>query len=350
MTGSPSRLSSRLLVAAGLLAVCCGTALAQAHNPFSVGISEGGGPASGITGWILAQQAAFERVLAGAVRATRDDWHAGWTLAGYSFAYGVFHAAGPGHGKAVVASYLIANERALRRGLVISLLAAVLQGVVAIAVVGIVAAVLHQTAVQMRWTAQLVETASYAGVAGLGGWLVWCKGRALAAMLQPVPAELTPAFAGAGRAGVASGGTRRFVCDPCDDRRDDHVHGPDCGHVHMPDPTTLGGTRFSMREAAGTVFAAGVRPCSGAILVLVFALSQHIFWVGVVATFAMSLGTAITTGALAALAVFAKASAVRLAGTTSRRGILLARVAELAAAAMVLFFGLALLSGYVQLS
>ena len=85
----------------------------------------------------------------------------------------------------------------------------------------------------------------------------------------------------------------------------------DCGHSHAPDPATLG-DGFSWRGAAATVVAAGSRPCSGAILVLVFALAQGLFAAGVAATFAMSLGMAITTGALACAAVFAKRLAMRL--------------------------------------
>ena len=77
----------------------------------------------------------------------------------------------------------------------------------------------------------------------------------------------------------------------------DGVHGPDCGHWHAPDPATLG-EGFSWREAILTVIAAGSRPCSGAILVLVFALAQGLFAMGIAAVVAMSLGTAVTTGAL----------------------------------------------------
>src|SRR5260221_9239285 len=126
---------------AGLISLClCAVVLwvgshpafAQAHNPFSVGISEGGGSAAGISGWLLARQTAFEQMLSGAVRDAKADGSALWILSGLSFVYGVLHAAGPGHGKAVVASYMFANERALKRGVIISFLAAALQGLVAI--------------------------------------------------------------------------------------------------------------------------------------------------------------------------------------------------------------------------
>ena len=89
--------------------------------------------------------------------------------------------------------------------------------------------------------------------------------------------------------------------------------------------------------------AAGARPCSGAIVVLTFALTQGLFPAGIVATFAMALGTAVTTGALASLAVFAKGLAMRLAARESSRAALVARGLEFAAALCVLAYGAALL-------
>ncbi len=97
--------------------------------------------------------------------------------------------------------------------------------------------------------------------------------------------------------------------------------------------------------AAATVIAAGSRPCSGAIFVLVFALAQNRFSAGVAATFAMALGTALTTGALAFAAVFAKGLAVRFAAGEDLRVTLIARGFEFAAALLVLAFGVALLVG-----
>jgi ABC-type nickel/cobalt efflux system permease component RcnA len=313
-----------------------GEALAQARNPFNVGVTEGGGQATGLVGWIIAKQIEMERQLSATVRAVHNGGGALWTLAGLSFVYGVFHAAGPGHGKAVVASYMLANERALRRGLVISFLAALLQGVVAIAIVGVLAFLLRATAARMRDAASFVEMASFAGVAVLGAWLVWRKGNAFVAAWKAPPASLSAA--------AVMGGGSRFLCEAVDADAA-HVHDENCGHFHMPDPSTLGGN-FSWREAALTVVAAGSRPCSGAIIVLVFALAQGLFWAGVASTFAMALGTAITTGALAATAVFAKSLALRFVGVKSRRGDLLGRGIELLAAFAVLFLGVALCLGY----
>lgn len=103
-----------LLVAAVAVALLVDPALAQ--NPFGQRTP----PPSGFMGWILAQQSAFYQQMAGAIKAAKADGSALWTLVSISFLYGVFHAAGPGHGKAVISSYLIANEETARRGIALS--------------------------------------------------------------------------------------------------------------------------------------------------------------------------------------------------------------------------------------
>ena len=103
--------------------------------------------------------------------------------------------------------------------------------------------------------------------------------------------------------------------------------------------------RASWRERAGIVLAAGTRPCAGAVLILVFSASQGLLAAGIAATFAMALGTALTTGALASLAVFAKALALRLAGGRGRAGALAIGSLELLAGAFVLVLGIAMLAG-----
>jgi ABC-type nickel/cobalt efflux system permease component RcnA len=96
-------------------------------------------------------------------------------------------------------------------------------------------------------------------------------------------------------------------------------------------------------ETFSIIIAAGIRPCMGAIVVLVFALSQNLFIVGVIATFAMAFGTALTTSLLAALAVFAKSLALNLAEKrTSKLFTVVMRSAELLAAAFIVVLGLSL--------
>ncbi len=331
-------------VAAGALALLPATAFAQfARHPFAIGASEGAvGHQNALGAWIIAQESAFYRMLNAALRATRDDPRAALWLVGVSLLYGVFHAAGPGHGKAVIASYMISNERALRRGLVIAALAALLQAVVAVLLVGILGAIFHATAQRLTAATAILELASYLGIVALGAVLVWRKGRAVLAALRPAATgSLLLSSAGGTMLFDASpaGGTDRFTADD----GSAHRHGPDCGHFHMPDAAALSAPRFDWRAAATTILTAGARPCSGALAVLIFSLSQGVFFIGVASAFAMAAGTATTTGGLAILAVYAKDVAVRLTDRSTGRGLLAGRLAELAAAACVLAFGLALL-------
>jgi nickel/cobalt exporter len=94
--------------------------------------------------------------------------------------------------------------------------------------------------------------------------------------------------------------------------------------------------------------AVGLRPCSGAILLLVFALAQGLFWAGVAATFVMAVGTAITVATIAVVAVSAKGVARRLAAGREGGGVLVMRGLEFSAAGLVLLLGLGLLLGYVS--
>src|SRR5690606_14623093 len=93
--------------------------VAHAQSPLGVGSAEPSfsmsGPLGGFFNWINTYQQGFYRALTGALKAMRDDPWALTGLIGLSFAYGIFHAAGPGHGKAVISSYMIANEVELRR-------------------------------------------------------------------------------------------------------------------------------------------------------------------------------------------------------------------------------------------
>jgi nickel/cobalt exporter len=114
----------------------------------------------GFTGWILTKQAAFYRMLSGTIRAAKADCSAAYTLLGISFLYGIFHAAGPGHGKAVISSYLVANDETWRRGVFLSFASAVFQALTAIIIVGVAAVLLNAT--QSRWAIQCAWSRSSA--------------------------------------------------------------------------------------------------------------------------------------------------------------------------------------------
>ena len=323
------------------------SALAQlSQRPFAVAGGEGGGGGEGgLTGWLMAQQSSLTHLIAGKVHALHGQPSAAWGLIGLGLAYGVVHAAGPGHGKAALASYMLANETSLKRGAAMALMAALLQALIAIVLVGAAGFVFQATASQMTHAADWIELASYCGVAAIGAWLVWRKGAALLAALSEHTERRralasAPAYGGVAwerpAFSLSAAAYRAGAPDEPDELADE------CGHMHMPDPAELNGP-FSWRAAAGTVIAAGARPCSGAILVLVFAMAQGLFAAGIAAALAMAIGTAVTTGALAWVAVFAKSTAMRLAaGENSRLG-LVARGFEFAAALAVLAFGVALL-------
>ena len=138
----------------------------------------------GFAGWVLAEQAQFYLMLSHTIRAAKTDGSAAWSLLGISFVYGVFHAAGPGHGKAVISSYMVANDETWRRGVALSFAAAVLQSLTAIAIVGIAAVLLGATAHVMGNTVRVIEMVSYALIVLIGLRLLWVKGRSLLHLLR----------------------------------------------------------------------------------------------------------------------------------------------------------------------
>jgi ABC-type nickel/cobalt efflux system permease component RcnA len=325
------------------------SALAQQTGPFGLPRQA---PPDGVVGWILAKQAQYYRSLSGAVRAIKTDASAVWVLFGLSFAYGVFHAAGPGHGKAVISSYLIANDEAWRRGIVLSFASAMLQALVAVAIVGVAAALLEATARTMRQIVDVIEILSYGLIAALGAWLVWSKGRGLVSALGAL--RQRPRAVGAAATPTHDHHHHQHQHEHAHHHAHahghvhahDHVHDAHCGHAHGPDPKDLAGPG-GWKRGLSAIVAVGARPCSGAILILVFTLAQGIFWAGVASTFIMALGTAITVGVIATIAVSAKALAAHYVSAEGGYGAVALRGIEVAAAVFVLAFGLLLLTGYM---
>jgi nickel/cobalt exporter len=296
----------------------------------------------GIVGWLLSKQSEFYREMSSTIRAAKSDGSAVWTLLAISFAYGIFHAAGPGHGKAVISSYLVANREAARRGIVLSFASALMQSLVAVVIVAICAWLLNASAKTMCGAEKAIEILSYALIAAFGARLVWTKGGGFIRALQAP----RPALAMAAAGHVHGHGDDRHHHDHDHHDHDQHVHDEHCGHSHGPEPSELAGPGGWAR-GFGTIFAVGVRPCSGAILVLVFALAQGLFWAGIAATFVMGLGTAITVATIAVIAVSAKDLARRVSGASDGGGTLFMRGVEFGAAGLVLLFGVGLLFGYL---
>lgn len=209
------------------------------------------------------------------------------------FLYGIVHAVGPGHGKVVVSSYVLANENSLKRGLVIVALSSLLQAVTAIVLVLSFYYFLDATRSEAEHVAGFLEIGSFI--------LIGCIG-----------------------IGLCAHGVRDFSKTLFPPRHHDHDHanhahdGSCCGHAHAPSPANLSTTQ-GFTPLVVMAVSIGIRPCTGALLLLFFACITHLALPGVLATLAMAMGTAITTGSLAILAVKSKNIALALVETSERR-------------------------------
>lgn len=297
-----------LALGAGLLMLFAADHVLAQGSPFGVP-GPRPAPASGITAWLLQQQAQFHRALTSGMRAVASNPAALLSLLGLAFSYGVLHAIGPGHGKAVIASYLVANERAMRRGIGLAFAAAGVQALIAILAVVLILGVLGGKPGEIEQSVNWVERAGLLLIFLLGLAIFWRK----LTQLRPVSE---------GRAAA------------------------NCAHDHGVDPAVLAG--YGRRDLLLTAIGAGIRPCSGALIVLVLALSQGLFWAGALSVGAMAIGTAIGTSLFAILAVKAKAIALRLAAGRGHRLHFLGLWLEAAAGLALALLGLALLTGAMQ--
>lgn len=281
----------------------------RSATPFAAPPAEKGLPVvrTGFLGWINAQQQAFYGALNDALSELRNGYTALITLGVLSFLYGVFHAAGPGHGKVVISSYVLATQSEVKRGIALSVASAMLQSLVAVVFVLIAGLLLGLTATQFANSTDVIVLGSYMLVIALGLWLIARK--------------------------IFNLGHHHH----------DHDHDHD-GHAHFVDPKHTGST---VREMAGVVLAVGLRPCSGALVVLVFALSQGVFAAGIASVFLMGLGTALTVAILATLAILLKDATSLLRGRYAGLAADLLWWLELAGAVLVLLFGIVLLAANI---
>ncbi len=333
-------------------------------SPFGIATPDGGsgaavgGPFGPVFAWIAARQSEFYRSLTGTLSAIKENGSAVWLLLLVAFLYGVFHAAGPGHGKAVITAYVLASGDSVRRGVAISFAAAFVQALSAIVIVGVATLIIGATAQQMTGVTDWIEIASYAAIVLLGLWLVWVKtfggGHHHHHHHHHGPA---PAAAGHG----AHHGHDHHDHGHAGHRHDQHGDGEllvrnldEAAATHRAIPAAVAAPapvapppasgNWLMR-AWSAILAVGIRPCSGAIIILVFALSQGLILAGVAATFVMALGTGLTVAILATIAVSAKGLAMRFADAESGRGRTVLRVIEIGGALAVLLFGALLLGG-----
>jgi nickel/cobalt exporter len=285
-----------------------------------------GGPLGPIFQWVALRQAEFYRTLTATLSEMKQNGWAAWLLMGVSFAYGVFHAAGPGHGKAVISAYVLSSGESVRRGVLISFASAFVQALSAIAIVVIGSVALSVTAQSMTVATEWIEIASYALIALVGAWLLFAK--------------------------ITGRGHHRHHHHDDGHAHRDHAHDDHHHHAHAHahehrDHHHHVSPAKSLAAAWSAILAVGIRPCSGAIIILVFALAQGLFLAGVAATFVMAIGTGLTVAVLATLAVSARGLAVRLTNSESGLALGAIKAVEIAAALGILLFGLLMLGGAI---
>ncbi|HBD79634.1 MAG TPA: nickel transporter [Leclercia adecarboxylata] len=227
--------------------------------------------------------------MSGLLKAVTDNpTAAGGSLLIFSFLYGVLHALGPGHGKIVITTWLATHPSKLKSSIGITLASSLLQGGVAIALVVGVLTLLQLPARDLHMSSFWLEKGSYALVGVLGLMLCWRALKKLRILLRkPTFKAFTP----------------------------HHVHDAHCGcgHQHLPGPTQIQRAN-DWRARTMIVLSMGIRPCSGAIMVLLFSKVIGVFSWGVASALAMAAGTGLTISSLALLVHGFRQLAVRLSG------------------------------------
>ena len=275
------------------------------------------GGAEALGRWAASGQREVQNAMAGGLRRLRaGDPAAFWALMGLCFAYGFFHAAGPGHGKILIGGYGVARRVAMLRLSVLAVLSSLAQAVTAVVLVYAGVLALDLTRAQMVDTAERIfAPASYAMIALVGLWLAWRGARRL--LRRPAPTV-------AATAGPAHGHGHDHHHDHHGHHHHEHHHHHDhgddceCGHAHGPSPAQAENVR-SLRDALLLIGTIAMRPCTGALFILILTWQMDIRMAGILGAFAMALGTASVTVLVAILAViFREAAMFQIGGDGAR--------------------------------
>lgn len=221
----------------------------------------------GLAAWAAGEQRAFQNQMAGALRSIRAGQPGAiFLLMSVCFAYGFFHAIGPGHGKVLIGGYGLARDVPWMRLSLISLASSLGQAVTAVAFVYAGVWVFNLTRERMIGVTEgFLAPASYAAIGLIGLWLIWRGARKV----------------------------RAFAAET----HDHHQHGDgcaDCGHKHGPSLSELE-RATNLREGLSLIAGIAIRPCTGALFVLIITWQMGIGLIGVAGAFAMALGTAAVT-------------------------------------------------------
>ena len=254
------------------------------------------GALDGVASAVRGAQRATQDHLAAAIRALRSR-EPGALVAFWAvcFAYGVLHAAGPGHGKMLIGGYGVARRVPVGRLAGLALASSLAQAAVAVGLVYALVAVLGLTRLAVEGTAERWMTPfSHAMIAGLGLWLVW-RG-VMGLRRQAVSSD------------AGAEGHHPDHPHGHSDHDHDHVHGPHCNHAHGPSLAEV--ERITgWKDALALIAGIAIRPCSGALFILILTWQLGIAAAGIVGAFVMGAGTALVTMGVALLAVWAREGA-----------------------------------------
>jgi len=213
---------------------------------------------------------------------------AGLSLAGLSFIYGILHSLGPGHGKLIVSTYLATHPTKVKISLILTILSALLQAVVAVALVSALLALFNSSMQQVNSEANRLITLSFYTVVVLGLVIVW---RSLSALYKVFSWQSPQAI-------------KIEAIKPIPLLTAEHSHSDSCGcgHQHIAGAQAIN-SASSFKEYAVIIASIGMRPCTGAIMVLLFANMVDIYWLGVISAFLMAVGTALSTSVIALMTI-----------------------------------------------
>lgn len=306
--------------------------------------------------WIMEQQRDFHRELARLVKLLAKEGNSALmvSLIVASFLYGVFHAAGPGHGKAVIASYLLATKAPLRKGVQLAFISAMLQGLVAITLVWLMAKVLG-IAGQITETTQVLERVSYVAIGVMGIWMLWRLAQGKSSCGHDHSNDV--AHAQDPHHGCTHDHSHEHHHGCSHDHAHEHHHGcthdhaHGCQHDHGSTPVVQISNdeqKIAKRSTLAIVSSIGIRPCTGAVLVLLFASSTGILQWGMLATLVMSLGTAITVSALALISVLVRDGSMAMSPSKWRQRV--TRALGVVAACALIFISVTMLYSDFQVA
>lgn len=286
-----------------------------------------------IVGGAMKIQTQLNRNMTATLRAAKQDnsWWPALSIIALSFAYGVFHAAGPGHGKMVTSTYFLSRDAGWKQGVAMGALIAATQAVSAIALVGILGLVLNLGPAEITRNGLLLELASYALIVVMGGYMCLriLQGKDDCCDHGPI------------------GPTHDHAHDHHHNHDHDHHHHDhhDHGHhhhAHDAASTADTTTRSGRYNAITSAIIVGLRPCTGSILMLLFTLANGLFLVGIIAAFAMAFGVALTVSAIGLAAIGIRFGSQKLFSLPPRWSDWIRRIVGFGGAAMITLFGVVL--------